>query len=242
MALVLKNTKESEESKVKVVVYGPAGVGKTSLAKTCPAPLLLSMESGLLSLKGENVTYLDIKSADELEEALEAVKGPGGEPFKTVILDSISELSHIIRKEEENNPANKSDKGKDNGFKVYSSIAARTIDILMKFRDLDKHVVLIAQERQKTSDNSISNIIPQLEGHQAGERLPYLFDLVMCMRYADEVTKAGERYLQTCGDNIRVAKDRSGRLDPVEAPDLGAIFAKVNRTENEGSKENAVQR
>ena len=52
MAINLKTTATIESSGVKVLVYGQAGSGKTTLIRTAPAPLILSAEAGLLSLAG----------------------------------------------------------------------------------------------------------------------------------------------------------------------------------------------
>lgn len=41
---------------VKCIVYGRAGIGKTMLVATAPAPFLISAESGLLSLREQNIT------------------------------------------------------------------------------------------------------------------------------------------------------------------------------------------
>ena len=52
----------------KVLVYGMAGAGKTSLAKTAPGKVLvISAEAGLLSIKdATNVDAIEVKEASEL--------------------------------------------------------------------------------------------------------------------------------------------------------------------------------
>ena len=55
MAINLKSTATIASSGVKVLVYGQAGSGKTTLIRTAPAPLILSAEAGLLSLAGTDI-------------------------------------------------------------------------------------------------------------------------------------------------------------------------------------------
>ena len=44
MAISLKRTSGLTANGVKLLVYGPAGAGKTSLIKTLPSPVVLSAE------------------------------------------------------------------------------------------------------------------------------------------------------------------------------------------------------
>ena len=78
-----------------------------------------------------------------------------------------------------------------------------------------------------------------MEGSKAGRELPGIVDQVMSMhlfsRDADGGfvldEKAEERRLVCRAGNPYglPAKDRSGRLDITEPPDLGALLAKINR-------------
>ena len=50
MAIKLHSTKDVTVNGVKMMVYGASGVGKTRLTTTCPNPIIISAEKGLLSL------------------------------------------------------------------------------------------------------------------------------------------------------------------------------------------------
>jgi hypothetical protein len=54
---------------VKMLVYGNAGAGKTSLCATLPTPIIISAEAGLLSIQSADLPYIEIKSIDDLREA-----------------------------------------------------------------------------------------------------------------------------------------------------------------------------
>ena len=51
MAIQLKNTAQVSVQGLKVLVYGHAGAGKTTLAASMPNPIIISAEGGLLSIK-----------------------------------------------------------------------------------------------------------------------------------------------------------------------------------------------
>ena len=62
----------------KILVYGMAGAGKTTLAKTCPGRVLvISAEAGLLAIKdANNVDAIEVKEASEVMELHDASEHP----------------------------------------------------------------------------------------------------------------------------------------------------------------------
>lgn len=70
----------------------------------------------------------------------------------------------------------------------------------------------------------------QIEGKQAGKKIPGIFDLVMTLAWVDFGEQHGKlRVLVTQEGNPLglPAKDRSGLLESYERPDLGAIISKI---------------
>jgi ABC-type branched-subunit amino acid transport system ATPase component len=78
MAIKLKSTGSLAENGVKLLVYGAAGAGKTTLIKTLPNVIVLSAEGGLLSIQDANLPYLEIGSMEDLREAFHLVQGKQG--------------------------------------------------------------------------------------------------------------------------------------------------------------------
>ena len=62
MAINLKTTSTLASNGAKLLVYGQAGAGKTTLAATLPAPIILSAEGGLLSIQDANLPYIEVTS------------------------------------------------------------------------------------------------------------------------------------------------------------------------------------
>ena len=69
MAINVKTTGSLSANGVKVLVYGQAGAGKTSLIKTLPSPIVLSAEGGLLSIQDADLPFIEIASMTDLQEA-----------------------------------------------------------------------------------------------------------------------------------------------------------------------------
>jgi predicted Fe-S protein YdhL (DUF1289 family) len=75
---------------VKVLVYGPTGSGKTSIAKTMPKPVLvLDFEGGILSLLNtEGILVCPIKSTEDLLNAVKELQSDI--QFRSVVFDGLS--------------------------------------------------------------------------------------------------------------------------------------------------------
>jgi energy-coupling factor transporter ATP-binding protein EcfA2 len=220
MAIQLKNTADVSANGVKMLVYGQAGAGKTTLATTMPKPIIISAEGGLLSIQGANLPYIEVSSMETLREAYEYVAGPDGSDFGSVVLDSISEIGEVVLIHEKS--INK------DGRAAYGEMAAQMTSIIRAFRDLPgKHVLMIAKVEKAQDESGRMLYSPSMPGNRVGQSIPYFFDLVMALRVEKDAEGVSQRALMCDSDGLWLAKDRSGKLDAWEAPDLGAIIAKI---------------
>ena len=66
----IRSTKDvSISTGVKILVYGQAGAGKTTMIKTLPNPIILSAEAGLLPLSSLNLPYIQVNTPQDMYEA-----------------------------------------------------------------------------------------------------------------------------------------------------------------------------
>ena len=93
MAISLKTTGSLSANGVKLLVYGQAGAGKTSLIKTLPSPIVLSAEGGLLSIQDADLPFIEITNMETLKEAYTWLTETTD--YKSVALDSISEIAEV---------------------------------------------------------------------------------------------------------------------------------------------------
>lgn len=214
--------KEAVGHGVKVLVYGKAGTGKTTLCGTAPSPLIISAEAGLLPLRKKKIPVLVVQTAQDVWDALTWCRSSAKQNgIQTVCLDSISEITETIL-------ANERKKTKD-PRQAYGEMASATIEMVKAFRDLPGlHVVVTAKE--VTGTDPITNVAraqPTAPGQQVGPALPYLFDIVMHSATDKDQQGKTYHYLRTHSSFQADAKDRSGTLDEIEYPDLSNIFNKV---------------
>jgi len=207
---------------VKVLVYGPAGVGKTTLMATAPAPLLISAEAGLLSLRNVDMPVFTIKNLDELYAVYNWItKSKEAQQFQTIGLDSISEIGEVClstAKGQTRDPR-----------QAYGELIDRMMLLMRAFRDLpNRHVYFSAKmEHYKDEVTGAVKYQPSMPGKQLGPAMPYMFDEVFHMGVGKDDQGKEYRYLRTALDHQYDAKDRSGALDPFEPPDLTHIFNKI---------------
>lgn len=224
-------------SGVKCLVYGESGMGKTVLLSTAPAPVMISNESGALSLRKANlerlygvgnphITYnmpmIEVRTVEDLVDAHRwCEQSNEARAFWTVGMDSASEIAEVI--------LNNAKRQVKDPRQAYGELIEKMETTIRSFRDLQgKHVLITAkQEPMKDELTGIIKYGPAMPGAKLGNKLPYFFDEVF--RLGMNKTPQGEayRFLQTQPDLQYVAKDRSGALAPIEAPILSAIFAKI---------------
>lgn len=221
MAIKLTTTGQSA-THVKALCYGDAGAGKTVLGATAPNPVIISAESGLLSLSHMNIPVIEVQTLDDVKEAYEFItESKDAEQFETICLDSITEIGEVMLsqyKKEDKDPR-----------KSYGALADHMAQLIRTFRDLEGRHVYFSAKMVRIEDEytGISTFRPMMPGKTLVNGLPFFFDEVMALRIgeADDGTKY--RYLQTEPDMQYTAKDRSGALDMIERPDLTHLFDKI---------------
>jgi hypothetical protein len=221
MAIKLTTTGQSA-SHVKALCYGDAGVGKTVLCATAPNPIIISAESGLLSLSHLDIPVIQVDTLDDVTEAYQFItESEDAKQFETVCLDSITEIAEVMLsqyKKDDKDPR-----------KSYGALADHMSQLVRSFRDLEGRHVYFSAKMQRIEDEytGISTFRPMMPGKNLVNGLPFFFDEVMALRIGEEEDGTKYRYLQTEPDAQFTAKDRSGNLDLIERPDLTHMFDKV---------------
>lgn len=222
MAVNISSTRQaSAQHGIKALVYGKAGHGKTYLARTAPKPVILSAESGMLSLRDVDIPVITIKTVEDLQEAYLWAQSPEAAEFQTIYIDSISEIGEVVL-------ANAKALAKD-PRQAYGELIEKMMMTLKAFRDLPgKHVVMAA--KQSVLTDSVTGSVtygPSMPGARLGAELPYLFDEVFQIGIGKTPDGVEYRYLRCHPDLQNEAKDRSGALDVMEPPDLSHVFSKI---------------
>lgn len=229
----IQNTKTISQDKLKILIYGEAGVGKTTLAGTIEEPtLIISAESGLLSLASKDIDVIDISTDDEgkiipkekriarLAQAYSyLLTDECKNKYKWIFIDSLSEISQNLMEK-----LNDEYRDRKDALVMYGENSKQLKGIVKLFRDIPFYNIVFTAlaSPEKNEDNKRIMEI-SLVGNFAKQISAY-FDEVFYM----EIYKDGNRVLVTAKNETIQAKDRSGKLSNYESANLKIIKEKIS--------------
>jgi hypothetical protein len=259
-------------NKTTIALFGPIGVGKTSLLRGLPpeTTLCVDLEAGLKSVQDWRGDSLPVRTfADAVDVAcLIGGVSPAADPNgffseahyqhlaaaypdlvrlivgkMIVFLDSITDLTRQAMAWAKTLPEAYSEKtGKADARGAFGLMAREVIGLLKHLQHAPgKTTIMVGILERVTDDFGKVGWQPQMEGGKAGRELPGIVDQVVSMALFSPDVAGGWRHDPDRGTERRLvcragnafglpAKDRSGRLDETEPPDLAALLRKINTT------------
>lgn len=98
MSLIKKSTELSFPSTVKMMIYGQAGMGKTTVALSAPKPLLLDFDNGVKRVNSSHLDGVDIVPVQNWGEIQTLLQQQQAElaPYATIVVDTIGKMMDFI--------------------------------------------------------------------------------------------------------------------------------------------------
>jgi hypothetical protein len=226
MAISLKRTNGIENSYIRGLLYGNYGAGKTTAIATLPNPLIISAESGLLSIADSDVAYIEVKTLADMYEAYEFITSSDeAKQFESIALDSITEIGDVVLSNEMKN-------NKD-GRQAYVAYGDKMQELIRAYRDISEKHVFFSAQASKIKDDNTGRVEygPGLPWDKLAQKMPYYFDEVYALRVESDEKGESWRGILTQPDGMWGAKSRAGNLEKWESPDLGAIIKKIQGKE-----------
>ena len=257
MQLLDASARSAEPRCPKILIVGPTAIGKTSLLKTLSAELLsttllVDLEAGDLPIADLPVTSVRPRTWGDCRDLACAIGGPDparapGAPYSqshydTVIadstlaalqqysiifVDSYTELSRRCRTWSEQQSEALNAYGKKDLRAVYGLVGRELIAWTQQIQhSRARTIVLIAILEKVVDDHGVPTWQIQLEGQRTRRELPAILDVIAAMVWVPFKDKPRRAFV--CQSDAYPAKDRSGRLDPIEEPSLGKLLTKLS--------------
>ena len=218
---------------VKCLIYGMPGVGKTVLSASAQrvpdlSPVLfVDIDKGTMSIRDEegDIDLLEIDEWKQINPALDVLLR-GGHGYKTLIIDSITELQKIEME------------ARNSGIPSIQDWQGSGIEIrrvIRKIKNLPMHVIVTALEREdKDEFTQVIMRRPDLPGKLASGSSA-AFDIVA--RLTTDLD-GDARVLMTKLDARTLARDRSGKRNQlpgiIQDPSFPKIWELMFGGENDG--------
>lgn len=230
--------------RLKILVYGQSGAGKTYLARTIEEPtLVISAESGLLSLSGANIDVLDITTDDDgklipaalrfsqMQKAYQyLLTEEAKQKYKWIFIDSLTEVSqNLIESLLPEFPDRK------DALVMYGENFKRMRNMIKAFRDIPHYNIVFTALAEEEKDQNGKRYHGVSMIGKMSSQLPSFLDEVFYLHTFSDDDNVLKRRLVTQPTDKAVAKDRSGKLDKFEEANLKIIATKIKEKKDDKS-------
>jgi len=213
------------------LIAGLPGTGKTFMIRTVPnlgRTLALNLENGFRSVKDlTDLDVINVEDSKHFERVLGWLEGGQVGQYDLIYLDSITELADMTFREA---------KVSDNRHR-YMEAKQRTLAMITRLRRLRLSVVATCGVKRNSETGLLQVLAP---GQELPAYIPHQFDFVAATRTreTDKGTQYALQFKPGGGWDFVKARDPHGVLGEMEAPDLRALFSKLEPTHpTEGVKD-----
>lgn len=155
MSLIRKPHELNVQTKIKALIYGQAGTGKTTLALSTPKPLLFDFDGGVHRVNFAHLSNVGTVQIESYQDFLDVLEKEDLSNFETFVIDTGGKCldymaDYIIRK----NPK----LGKSNGtltLQGYGERKAEFSALCKRISLMNKHILFVAHRETRTDGDEV---------------------------------------------------------------------------------------
>lgn len=163
MSLIKKANELNIDAKIKALIYGQAGTGKSTLAISAPKPLLFDFDGGVHRINYAHLDGVDTVQIENYQNFIDVLDKEDLKPYETLVIDTGGKLldymgEYITKKN--------SKMGRANGMLTlqgYGERKAMFSALIKKISIMGKHLVFVAH-RETRQDGDDMRYVPLFGG------------------------------------------------------------------------------
>lgn len=153
-----------EVTKVRVLIYGQPGIGKSSFAFTADAPLTLDFDDGAR----RSAFRQDIVQVASWED-VNAISAEDLKPYKTIVIDTVGRALDFIAASIIGDNPKLGTKTGGLSLQGYGALKSSFVTWLSRLNTLGLDVVMIAHDKEATNERDVKIVRPDVTGGSYNE-------------------------------------------------------------------------
>jgi hypothetical protein len=221
------------QKKLKVLLYGAPGSGKTVAALSWPNPAVVDAESSTDMYRGRpgfDFTVFDTKNISDLEKAIQFVREDNGKSIETLVIDPITVFYDVLKE-----ATARASKTGELGYREWSKINNRMKGVYNSLTNLPVHVVVIAAEatEYETVNGELRKTGQKPDSDKALSRV---FDFVVRMNPDHSGVVLKSRGTDILGEKSIIKKVNWSAFEPVANQYLTGVTQQTHDDERDIEK------
>lgn len=192
------------------IIYGPNGVGKTTLATAFSQSIIADLEDG--SNHVTNTTRISANKLKTYDDLLELIKEVKNHAFKTFVLDSVESLESLIQDKikKDNNVTSIEDIPYGKGMVYTREEFERFMRLMHELRDeKEMNIILVGHSQTKAYSDPNANVTYDRQVLRTNEKVASIIkdlsDSILFLTYkVDTVSQKNKDKVKAYGDGERV--------------------------------------
>lgn len=156
MAIVKPENMSFSGKKFNVILYGAPGVGKTTLALSAPAPLLIDCDRGVGRVRADH--RCDAIMPERYEDILSDLQSPEIRSYQTIVIDTGGSLVSMLQDWAiRQNPKLNAQRNGAISLKGFGAVKTEFLRLTEWLRvAVQKHVIIVFHSTEEKKDDSVS--------------------------------------------------------------------------------------